>query len=243
MRYLGGKTKLSKYLVPIIQKVIDTYNYQYYIEPFCGGCNVIDKVRCSTRVANDSNEYLIAMWKALQTGWVPPDVVTKEEYDYIRYHQDEFPSHYLGFVGFASSFGGKWFGGYAQGDGRNFSSEGKRVVLKQINTMKDVQFSCFSFDRFIGMIDMVLYCDPPYANTTKYKDGFDHEHFWDWVRKQDERNTILISEYNAPEDFLPVFEMKQKVSVSRDSSKYKVATEKLFIHRSNSEVYNLLTGS
>ena len=46
MKYVGSKNKLAKYIVPILQKIIDSNGIQKYIEPFCGGCNVIDKIKC-----------------------------------------------------------------------------------------------------------------------------------------------------------------------------------------------------
>ena len=30
----------------ILQKLIDDNNIKTYIEPFCGGCNVIDEIKC-----------------------------------------------------------------------------------------------------------------------------------------------------------------------------------------------------
>ena len=44
MKYMGSKSRIAKYIVPIIQNYIDDYNIKTYVEPFCGGCNVIDKI-------------------------------------------------------------------------------------------------------------------------------------------------------------------------------------------------------
>jgi len=77
MQYMGSKNKISKQLLPIILKNrrID----QWYVEPFVGGCNMIDKV-AANRIGNDINEKLIDMWRALQNGWSPPTIVSKELY-------------------------------------------------------------------------------------------------------------------------------------------------------------------
>lgn len=40
---MGSKAKITKYIVPIIQQKIDESGARYYVEPFAGGCNVIDK--------------------------------------------------------------------------------------------------------------------------------------------------------------------------------------------------------
>lgn len=50
---MGSKNRITKYIVPIIQKYIDENNIQTYIEPFVGG-NVIDKVSCDIRIGSDT---------------------------------------------------------------------------------------------------------------------------------------------------------------------------------------------
>ena len=37
MKYMGSKYRISKYIVPIIQKYIDENGIKTYIEPFVGG--------------------------------------------------------------------------------------------------------------------------------------------------------------------------------------------------------------
>lgn len=63
MVYQGSKNKIAKYIVPIIQKYIEDNNITIYIEPFCGGVNIIDKIKCKNRIASDYNEDLIALLK------------------------------------------------------------------------------------------------------------------------------------------------------------------------------------
>ena len=55
MVYQGSKAKLRKYIVPILQKCIDDNNITTYIEPFCGGCNVIDHIKCYNRIDSYNN--------------------------------------------------------------------------------------------------------------------------------------------------------------------------------------------
>ena len=41
---------------------------------------------------------------------------------------------------------------------------------------------------------MLIYCDPPYQHTTGYSTGgFDHDKFWDTMRKWSKNNYIFIS--------------------------------------------------
>lgn len=46
MKYMGSKSRIAKYIVPIIQSYIDNNNIKKYFEPFLGGANVIDKINC-----------------------------------------------------------------------------------------------------------------------------------------------------------------------------------------------------
>lgn len=77
----------------------------------------------------------------------------------------------------------------------------------------------------------IIYCDPPYQNTTKYHTGFDHNQFWDWCRlkKQDGHN-IFISEYSAPDDFVCVWqkEVQSQLSANGKYGGTKKSIEKLF---------------
>ena len=49
IRYVGSKNKLSKDLAPIIQSYI-TDETEGYLEPFVGGANMIDKIKCKKRI-------------------------------------------------------------------------------------------------------------------------------------------------------------------------------------------------
>lgn len=55
MKYMGSKSRIAKYIVPILQECIDSNHVTTYIEPFVGGGNVIDKIRCHERIGSDIN--------------------------------------------------------------------------------------------------------------------------------------------------------------------------------------------
>lgn len=61
LKYMGSKSRVAKYIVPIIQEKIDKNSVTTYIEPFVGGCNVIDKIRCENKIGSDKHKYLIEM--------------------------------------------------------------------------------------------------------------------------------------------------------------------------------------
>lgn len=84
MKYMGSKSRIAKYIVPIIQDYIDESNSMYYYEPFVGGSNVIDKIQCEIKVGIDLNKYLIALFKHVQDGLPLYESVSKELYDKAR---------------------------------------------------------------------------------------------------------------------------------------------------------------
>lgn len=66
MKYMGSKAGVAKYIVPILQKEIDRRHITTYVEPFCGGCNLLDKIQCDQKIASDINPYLIALLQYTQ---------------------------------------------------------------------------------------------------------------------------------------------------------------------------------
>lgn len=230
MKYMGGKGRYAKELLPIILK--DRRADQCYVEPFVGGCGMMDKVD-GWRLGCDINPYLIALWKAVQKGWDPPDNITEDEYNEIRLNKDRFPAELVGFCGFSYSFGAKWFGGFARGykpDGtrRHYGQEDKRALLKQRPLILSVEFYCSDYRDLAMPKNSVIYCDPPYAGTTKYKDSFDNNIFWDWVRDKSKFNKVFVSEYNAPPDFECLWSKKVNNSLDKNTGS-KQGVEKLFI--------------
>lgn len=78
MVYMGSKNRIAKELIPIITQ--DLQPNQWYVEPFVGGCNMIDKVNHSLKIGGDSNKYLIALLRYVQDGNELPTYIEREEY-------------------------------------------------------------------------------------------------------------------------------------------------------------------
>lgn len=230
MVYMGSKNRIAKEILPLILK--DRKEEQFYIEPFCGGCNLVDKIS-GNRIANDMNPYLIALFEKLLNGWNPPEKVSKEEYDLCRISKDQFEKHIVGYIGFVCSFRGKFFNGFVKSEfstGRNRQDEMRRNVVSQIESLRGIYFCSGAYDKLILPKESLIYCDPPYEGTTSYKINetkFDHEAFWQWCReKKKEGHQIFISEFTAPEDFECIWEKKLKNCLSVNSR--SVVTEKLW---------------
>ena len=103
---MGSKRRLSKHIIPILQKYIDAYDIKTYIEPFVGGANIIKNIKCKKRVGYDINKYLIALLSYARDNELP-NYVSKEEYNTVRLNKDKYPDWYVGFVGFCSTYMGE----------------------------------------------------------------------------------------------------------------------------------------
>jgi len=238
MKYMGSKNRIAKEILPIILK--DRKIGQWYVEPFCGGCNSLDKVS-DYRIANDNNKYLIAMFKELQNGWIPPEYVDENLYNEIKNNKENYPDCLVGYIGFNLSFGAKWFGGYRRdkvgqkNNVENMKNQSKRAynsVIEQSKMLENVVFYNKNFWELEIPPCSIIYCDPPYEGTTKYKDNFDHEKYWNWVRKMSKKgHKVFCSEYNAPEDFICIWE--KEVTTGLDTSTTKKDIEKLFVYNIN----------
>lgn len=236
MRYMGSKRKLWKYISPIILK--DRKLNQFYVEPFCGGCNSLSQVN-GKRIAADINIYLIEMWKSLIKEEKQIYPITKEIYNDVRNCYRCKNSRYsfseIGWVGFMASYNGRFFdGGFSgnnvrvkNGDLRHYIDESMSDILQQLETLKDVDFRCCSYDDLQIPEKSIIYCDPPYKDTKRYNTiDFDYDKFYNWCFEQSELgNKVFISEYNMPEFFKEVWSMEVHCNINIEKNK---RIEKLF---------------
>lgn len=134
--------------MPIIQKCIDDNNVKIYYEPFVGGANMIDKIKCENRIGNDIHKELIAMFREIQNGWEIPLHISEEEYNKVRNNKESYPDYYIGLIGFNATFGSKYFGGYARGfkadkiTPRDIPNEALRNLSEQIPKIQNIKFIC-----------------------------------------------------------------------------------------------------
>lgn len=237
MKYMGSKSRIAKDISTMINQIIVDEQIDTYIEPFVGGANMIEYINCKNKFGYDTNYYLIDFFKQLQQGWNPLDNInmTKELYNDIKDNKDKYQPCMVALAGFCATYNAKWFGGYAGivktkvGTERNYYNEAVRNVLKQIKNLKDVQFETKNY-KDLNIHNSVIYCDPPYENTTKYKDDFNHKEYWDWIREKSKDNIVFCSEYNAPDDFIEIWSKELTTTLDKNSRKKDI--EKLFIHKS-----------
>ena len=228
MKYMGSKNRIAKHILPIM--LAERKPNQWWVEPFVGGANLIDKVY-GKRIGADINHYLIDALITIRDCVLDlpknNSEFTEEDYKQLRKSGDY---KYKGYAGFAFSYSGKWLGGWRRDrlGKRDYVNESYKNALKQSPLLQGVRLVNESYLDLRIPENSLIYCDPPYEGTTKYKDDFNHDIFWDWCRTQAKSgHTVFISEYNAPEDFECVWQKEIVSSLTKDTGS-KRAVEKLF---------------
>ncbi len=240
---MGSKSRIAKYIVPIIQKYINDNHITHYWEPFVGGANIIDKIQCEKKFASDVNEYLIELYKNLDRIQELPILVSKEHYSDVRtcYNtkSDKFEKWYIGAIGFLASYNGRFFdGGYSgivhtKADTiRNYYDEAKRNLISQIPDLQDIKWACKDYREIKEIHNYMIYCDIPYKDVKQYNTSknFDYDAFWQWVRDKSKNNIVVVSECQAPEDFKCIWQ--QEITRTVDNTKRVKSIEKLFTYTS-----------
>lgn len=219
MKFQGGKYRHRA----AIAKLILEQGRDRYMEPFVGGANVLMEVAPHMPAqAGDSHADLVLMWSAVADGWKPPSTVSEDEYRALKCAA---PSPLRGFAGYAQSWAGKWFGGYARGDGRNYADEARRAVLRQAPLIATAEFRNVGYEQWRPEADCVVYCDPPYQDTTNLAQcvSFDHSQFWQTMGQwTDQGAAVLVSERQAPAGWEPVLPLSSVRNLGLNIDKYSV---------------------
>lgn len=237
MQYVGSKNRISKDLAPIIQSYIND-DTSFYIEPFVGGANMIDKIKFKNKIGSDIHEELIELLKYAQQNELPP-TISEEEYNNVKNNRENYEKWYVGLVGFCGSFGAKYFGGFARRynkDGSLFDVPKQAINSLRKQNISDITFNVCSFESYNvnKYKNAVFYCDIPYRNTTKYStEKFPYDDFYKWCKMMSKNNIVLVSEYNMPsEDFVDVWSKEHYTSLGSGINNYndenKKKIEKLF---------------
>ena len=229
---MGSKAKFAKEILNIILRY--RTKDMVYVEPFVGGANMI---RCvpqgAGRIANDANHYLIALLKHIQAGGQVPGnkIMTREYFEYIRSNKDKVEPWLAGYVNI-SGVGEGIDNGYCHNDGhcQNYYDTRARQFVKDAPYIQGIEFhSTDYFNVPLPEKSCLIYCDPPYANTTEYVDKFDHKIFWEWAKQKTlEGHKVFVSEYTAPENWMCIWKKETKCTIANSAHALK-AVEKLFV--------------
>ena len=228
MKYMGSKNRIAKHILPII--LSDRKPNQYVVDPFCGGGNFIDKVE-GNRMASDAFYPVVQAMNLIKNDLekIPKNNTEFTENDY--YFIKTQPEHELfGYVGFALSYGAMFFSSFRRDKHglRDYVAESYRASVKQSKIIQSLDVKHQDYLNVNIPLESIIYCDPPYKNTAKYKIDFNHEVFYNWCRKMKrEGHSIFVSEYQMPDDFTCVWEKEIVSSLSIDTGSKK-GVEKLF---------------
>ena len=236
MVYQGSKSRIAKDIVPIIQGYIDRNNIKTYCEPFVGGANVIDKIKCDYRVGFDINKDLITLLNYARFNPTLPiafDDCPDWLYKDVRDNRSSYAEELVALVGYMGSYGGRYFdGGYARDKTgkRNIYKERLKNFRQQAPLLKDI---CFHWANYI-QIDInegtLFYCDPPYKGKKMYNnESFNYEEFYDWCKEASKHNIVIISECDMPDDFECIWSKERKVMQKSDRTTADRLVEKLFV--------------
>ena len=170
--YQGNKSRLMKILKPLIENNLE--EGMVYIEPFGGGMNSFTPINSIKKIANDVNEYNIALWLELkakgfdgvESDWNPylrilsncedkpnGENFLKAKALYLDMKLDclsnggKYPKALLGFVAYSCSFGGGWwngFAGYNERRGENYIKEAIAALRKQVSSTVNIENSDFT---------------------------------------------------------------------------------------------------
>lgn len=232
-----------------------------YLEPFCGSLGVFkhmskslsEKGGATSIVGSDYHPDLIQMWKEVQEGsFEYPESISEEEFNNAK--KLKSPNAMKSFIGFGMSFGGRYFGSYSHkylgNKKEDFCAEMRNSLQR---TSKMIQYPKVKFVQKdyskLKPKNKFIYCDPPYEShkypikyrrDVKHYDVFDNDKFWEIMRDWSKtgNNLVLISEMNAPDDFVEIWNMEKYRSAAQSKkTRFKGNSEthyieKVFIHES-----------
>lgn len=229
MMYQGGKTKLAPRLRDVMLATTDCRSR--YVEPFLGSAAVAELMveHFDSAELSDAMPDIAHLWRAAASGWIPPDHLTREEYAALRSSE---PSALRAFAGFPCSFGGKWFAGYAPRADRNYAAQGSRSIARRGPRLAAATIERRGYEVVSAVAGDVIYCDPPYADTTGYGGvgRFDSEAFWrtadEWAQAG---AVVFVSEYSAPDSWVPILEIDRHSPMAIGSAAR--AVERLYVPR------------
>jgi len=239
MKYLGGKFRIAK----AIANRINGLRPKFYWEPFTGAGNVIQYIQADSRLGTDIDPHIICYLNYVRDGYQFPAEVSEDEYSRWKALNPSSPLEYAmkAHVGYGCSFSGKWFGGYARGSNgngkpRNFARESADAAKRQGPRIQGINFQTANYQNIPANQYDVIYCDPPYRQTTGCgtRQAFSSDDFWDWAYRVSGKSHIFVSEFIAPPGWAEVY--SHTLNSGLRSKAGKDMTERLFYRGPDSEL-------
>lgn len=174
MTYMGGKQRLAKFIVPILNKYIKENGIENFYDVMGGGMNIISHVECENLYGNDLSPTLIALHEMAQKDFslINTDS-SREQWDrcYEEYKrlkainfkdEPKIPYAEIGAIEWLGGFSGKGFsGGYGvNSKGRNQFKERYENLKKQSEQpiYQKIHFSCGDYRDLKIKPNSLVYC-------------------------------------------------------------------------------------
>lgn len=185
-------------------------------------------------VANDLHPAIATLLRSVAQGWQPPGVLSEEEF--LRLKREAAASAadcprcqglsgvhkcvaavdpLVGFAGFACSYGGMYFSGYARPRPAtpNPVAGQRKVLLRDAPLLASVnKWLCMDYRQVLALYQPkpgdLVYFDKPYEGTTGYPGipPFDHKACWKALEAVAEAGVrVLVSEFQAPDPWQRVW--------------------------------------
>lgn len=246
MTYMGGKQKLQKYLLPIINKYIKDNEIENFYDVFCGGFNIGAYVDCENIYANDLSPTLIGLHKQAQEDFskICHDG-SREQWDrcYDEYKkvkkrnftiEPEIPYSEIGAIEWFGGFSGRGFPG-----GYGVKSEGRNLFEERYNNLKAQSeeegyqkaiFTCKDYRELEFKDNSLIFCDAPYKETKAYgiNTKFNYAEYYKWLLQTATQFPIIICEQSLPADVPAEVIWQKEVKRDIDHNKAK-KTEKMYL--------------
>lgn len=247
MKYMGSKRLIAKQILNVIEN-LKIGSPSTFVDAFTGGANLVqrvDKSKYKKIIAVDKDPYIIDLLRKVKNDPHNPlfqKGLTKEEWKHVKNNPDKYPHYVVAYAGYMLTWGSIWFNTY-MGDKKRKSKGKTRIeetyssIQKESQRLQEIDFYAVDYrviSDFVDLKDSVIYCDPLYAGTEKYKFDFDHKEFWQTVREWTKKGAqVFVSELTAPEDFIPIWNKPITRNITTQSKgDSAVQHEKLFIHKS-----------
>lgn len=251
MIYQGGKTRISKHIVPLI---LDN-KPEVIVEPFVGGANFTRELLNygfnGEIVINDLCKEMTCLFKSVLEGWKPDISNYPSREEYLEFRKNRLthecnPVKNWSSVG--ATFNGVQWSSYVENklikgktSTRNYAEKSIRASIKTFEVLyknRDrITINQGSYEALtkLATIGTTFYCDPPYFGTRGYLGSgkFDNETFWITARKWSLMGAdVFVSEETAPQEIGAITVWEKEINrgcgTHNMGSKAKNSTEKLF---------------
>lgn len=231
MHFQGGKERIAGPIADAIALTKSFVDVDTYIEPFVGGGSTFGRIApmFDHAFAGDTHLDLVLMWRALQSGWKPPDTITEERYQQLRVGE---PGPERAAAGYGCSFGGKWFGGYARDNAgnRNYAGEARRGLLRKARGFGGSTILWAEYAAWSPGAGCLVYADPPYRDTEGFRRQlFDSDLFWSTMAEWVEAGAVVfVSEEAAPPGWEATWSRTKTRHMPKNPADYTTVVEGLW---------------